>query len=329
MAKGGQLASRISGGALVALILVGLFYHSGSGGEETAAVRLAIPSYGAAFWPNYIAEKKGFYAQQHLVVKQLQLDPNITVTSLIGGAADIAYADSTQLVYAIQKNANLVAVGLSTDRQPYSLMGGPSITSVAQLKGKKIGAVSAIDVYTYVAKTMLRNAGLDPDKDVQWVIGGNQTRRMAAMTEGLIDAGLFSPPSDSRLAGQGFHRLAFAPDVFEHLTLSTQTVRRDWAEKHGDVLRRMLLAQTNALHWLYDPANEAEATRILMGVTGAKQADAKQAYAYFVKPHAWLDGCVHREGLTTVVTILRAMNQLPTVTEADVPKFVDSQWCPK
>jgi NitT/TauT family transport system substrate-binding protein len=317
------------GAGVIASIVIGVSSMCALAADELTTVRYAIPSYGAVFWPNYVADKKGFYTAQNLDVKTIQIDPNITVTSLIGGSIDIAFADSTQLVYAVQKKADLVAVGLSTDRHPYSLIGGPGIMSISQLKGKKIGAVSEIDVYTYVAKKMLRSGGLDPDKDVQWVIGGNQTRRMAAMTAGLIDAGLFTPPSDSRLVSQGFHRLAFAPDLFPHLMLSTQTVRRDWAEKNGDILRRMLRAQVNALHWLYDPANAAEAQRILMTATGAKQADAREAYDAFVKPHAWLDGCVHREGLVTVVGILREMKQLPTLTEADVSKFSDPQWCPK
>lgn len=326
MAKGRRVAFVLTCSTLVVLAAVSFFskFENGSG---AATVNLAIPSYGAAFWPNYVAERKGYYAREHVTVKQVQLDPNITVTSLIGGAIDVAYADSTQLVYAIQKKADLVAVGMSTDKQPYRLVGGPEMTSVAQLKGKKIGAVSEIDVYTYVIKTMLRNGGIDPDRDVEWVIGGNQTRRMAAMTQGLINAGLFSPPSDSRLTSQGYHSLAFAPDVFPHLTLSTQAVRRDWAQQHGEVLKRLLRAQTNALHWLYDPANKDETMRILMDVTGAKLPDAQEAYRYFVQAHVWQDGCVHREGLTSVVTILRAMKQLPTVTEADVPRFTDSQWC--
>ena len=317
------------GAGIIASIVIGSSSMSASAADGMTTVHYAIPSYGAAFWPNYVADKKGFYTQQNLDVKTMQIDPNITVTSLIGGSVDIAFADSTQLVYAVQKKSDLVAVGLSTDRHPYSLVGGPHITAISQLKGKKIGAVSEIDVFTYVAKKMLQNGGVDPDKDVQWVIGGNQTRRMAAMSAGLIDAGLFTPPSDSRLVSQGFHRLAFAPDLFPHLMLSTQTVRRDWAEKNGDVLRRMLRAQVNALHWLYDPANAAEAERILMDATGAKQSDAQEAYDAFVKPHAWLDGCVHREGLVTVVKILREMKQLPTLTEADVPKFSDPEWCPK
>ena len=90
---------------------------------------------------------------------------------------------------------------------------------------------SEIDVYTYVIKTILRGAGLNPDKDVVWVVGGNQQRRLAAMTGGNIDAGFFSPPSDSRLRKAGFNGLAFAPDYVPHLMLSTQVVRRDWAQE--------------------------------------------------------------------------------------------------
>lgn len=289
----------------------------------------AFPSKNAAFWPNFVATSLGYYAKEGIEVQPVVVDPNVSVATLIGGSAEISYADTTQLLLALEKGANLVAVGLSTDRQPYKLMAAPGIKTIADLQGKKIGAASAIDIYTYVLKQIFIKGGLDPDKDVEWIVGGGQNQRLAAAIGGAVQAGLFSPPSDAKLAGLGFTTLAFTPDYYPNLTLSAETVRRDWAQQNGDTLRHQLAAEAAAVKWLNDPANKAHAIQVLVTAVNASPADAEDAYEAYIGKHAWTDGCIHQPGMVNVVKIMHITNQLKTITEADVPKFADPQWCSK
>jgi NitT/TauT family transport system substrate-binding protein len=297
--------------------------------NDKIVVRESYPSKVASFWPNYVAVTQGFYAKQGLDVQDLVVDPNVTVSTLIGNSVEISYADSTQLELALQKGANLVAVGLQTERNPYSLMSSPAVKTVADLKGKRIGAASEIDVYTYVIKQILRKAKLDPDKDVEFVYGGGQNQRLTAAIGGAIQAGLFSPPSDARLKDLGFNVLAFAPDVAPNLTLSVETVRRDWAESHPDVVRKVLAAQLDAVKWLNNPANKAQAIQILQAQTNASASDATQAYDYYVGKHIWSDACVHSRGLIAVSDILHTTGQLTTLATKDIPKYTDTKYCAK
>lgn len=311
-----------------------LFLAAVAGGQAqpasgTVVVHEAFPSKNAAFWPNFVATALGYYAKEGIEVQPVIVDPNVSVSTLIGGSAEISYADTTQLLLALEKGANLVAVGLSTDRQPYKLMAAPGIKTVADLKGKKIGAASAIDIYTYVLKQILRKADLDPDKDVEWVVGGGQNQRLAAAIGGAVHAGLFSPPSDAKLTGLGFTTLAFTPDYYPNLTLSAETVRRDWAQQNGDTLRHLLAAEAAAVKWVNDPANKAQAIEILAKAVNATPADAEDAYEAYIGKHAWTDACIHQPGMVNVVKIMHETKQLKTITEADVPKFADPEWCSK
>jgi NitT/TauT family transport system substrate-binding protein len=208
-------------------------------------------------------------------------------------------------------------------------MAAPGIKTVADLKGKKMGAASAIDIYTYVLKQILRKANLDPDKDVEWVVGGGQNQRLAAAIGGAVQAGLFSPPSDAKLTGLGFTTLAFTPDYYPNLTLSAETVRRDWAQQNGDTLRHLLAAEAAAVKWVNDPANKAQAIDILAKAVNATPGDAEDAYEAYIGKHAWTDACIHHPGMVNVVKIMHETKQLKTITEADVPKFADPEWCAK
>src|SRR5437016_5106608 len=58
-------------------------------------VRLAIPSKGGSFWPNYVAIDQGFYASEGIDLQLNVIDPNITINALIGNGVDVAYADSS------------------------------------------------------------------------------------------------------------------------------------------------------------------------------------------------------------------------------------------
>jgi len=313
--------------AVLALGSVAVVEAEEAGGK--VLIHEAFPSKNAAFWPNFVATSLGLYAKEGIDVQPVLTDPNVSVSALMGGSVEISYADSTQLLLAVEKGANLVAVGLSTDRQPYKLMAAPGIKTIADLKGKKIGAASAIDIYTYVLKQILRKGNLDPDKDVDWVVGGGQNQRLAAAIGGAVQAGLFSPPSDAKLTGLGFTTLAFTPDYYPNLTLSAETVRRDWVEQNGDTLRHLLAAEAAAVKWLNDPANKAGTIDILVKAVNATPADAEDAYEAYIGKHAWTDACIHRPGMVNVVKIMHETQQLKTITEADVPKFADPQWCSK
>jgi ABC-type nitrate/sulfonate/bicarbonate transport system substrate-binding protein len=297
--------------------------------SEKTTIRQVFPSKTAAFWPNYVASAEGLYAKQNLEVENIATDPNVMISALLGGSAEAAYADSTQLMLALEKGANIVAVGLQTDRNPYKLMAAPGIKTIADLKGKKIGVASAIDIYTYVLKEVLKKGGLDPEKDVEFIVGGGQNQRLAAIQSNAVQAGWFTPPGDARLAAQGYTSLAFAPDYYPNLTLSATSVRKDWAAAHPDAMKRFLRAQSDAVKWLYNPANKARAIQVLVDQVGGTPADATEAYNYYVGKKIWPENaCVQKPGLANVVKILRATGQLKTLGEGDVAKFADAEWCP-
>lgn len=302
--------------------------HAQPAPPKLIVIHQAFPSTNAVFWPNYVATSLGYYTREGLDVEPVLADPNVLVATLIGGSVEIANADSTQLMLALDKGANLAAVGIGAERQPYKFMVAPGIKSFADLKGKKVGAAAEIDIYTYVLKQIMLKAKFNPD-DVQWVYGGGQNQRLSAIVGGAIQGGLFSPPGDARLKDLGYNTLAFTPDFYPNLTLSVTSVRRDWAQQNAGTLRRLLRAQSDAVKWLNNPANHQQAIDILVAATKAKPSDAEGAYDYYIRQHLWTDACVHRPGLVNVVNIMHITGQLHTITAADVPKFADTQWCPK
>jgi ABC-type nitrate/sulfonate/bicarbonate transport system substrate-binding protein len=280
-------------------------------------------------WPLFVATHKGFFDREKIAVKTSVISPATITSSLIGGAVEIGFIPAYQLVLSVEKGANVVAIGQGLDPAPYFLMVPASIKTIADLKGKTVAAATPRDVYTVVLREVLKKGGLDPDKDVKFFYGSNSNQRFAALLGGAAAAGLLVPPQTGQLEEKGFHSLAFLPDLYPKLTLSLTAVRRDWAEKNSDVLRRFMRAISAANTWLNDPKNKQEAIDILVKENAANEKSAAEAYDLFVVKTANYpnDACIKTEGMEVLLQMLEQMGDVKG--KPSVSKFVDKQWCPK
>lgn len=295
-----------------------------------ATVLYAVPSFTAIDWPDFVARSQGFYEREGLDVQITLLDGQAVVPALLGGSVQIALASTTGFILAVDSGADLVSVGFGAENSPYHIMAAPGIKSFEDLKGKKLGVNSEqVDVYTTVIKQLLKKNGLNPEADVDLLPAG-QNQRVSAILAGAIQAGLFTLPADAELASRGYTSLAFIPDVVPNLSTSVIVVRRDYAQTH-DAVERFLRARGRANRWLNDPANKTKALQILIDDTKTSPASAALAYDFYVtKSHAYRPNpCITRASLDGVMRILQDDGRLKKLSGKDVPKLMDTRWCPK
>lgn len=312
----------------LALALIGL--PASAQAPNLTTIQYVVPSITAQNWPTFVADAQGYYTREGLDVQMVQIDPSTLVSAVIGGSSQIALGDAAGLVFAVGKGANVVAIGSGADRVPYQLMSTPSIKTVKELKGQTMSAATPIEAYTYVAKTIMKKAGLDPDKDVHFIFGGGQNQRFAALLGGAVQAGWVTPPNDFILKQKGFNDLAFAPDYYPNLQLSITVTRRDWAQQHPQIVRGFLKAMADASRWLNNPANKEAAIALLAQKIKLSPEAASEAYGFYMtRLHEFPDDyCRIRPGMESLLTILHTEGQTKD-TAANVGKYVSSEWCPK
>jgi ABC-type nitrate/sulfonate/bicarbonate transport system substrate-binding protein len=278
-------------------------------------------------WPDFVAEQKGFLEREGLQVETSVVNVRSSITSLITGAIEISFANAGDLILAVDQGADLVGVGSGVERALYKLIAQPDIRTFADLKGKKLSAAGPADAYTHVIRDILRQNGLDPDRDVEFIFGSSSNDRFLAVQAGGVDAALFVPPQDRELIEKGFSVLASTMDYYPQLQLSLTAVRRDWAEQNADVLRRYLRARAGASQWLNDPANRDEATKLLADTL--KIPTDVAAYTYdqnIMRIQAFPnDGCIQRVGMEKLIEVLHALGQVQSVSP--VERYIDRQWC--
>ncbi|MNI27612.1 putative aliphatic sulfonates-binding protein precursor [compost metagenome] len=119
--------------------------------------------------PSYVAYEKGFFAEEGLDVELVSGSMDTMKTGLTTGEFTVTNGDFVWFT-SIQQGLDLKVIGgLHHGCIKLVVPPGSDIKTAADLKGKRIGVDEIGGVPMAVASVVLSNAGLDPQKDVQWL----------------------------------------------------------------------------------------------------------------------------------------------------------------
>lgn len=86
-------------------------------------------------------------------------------------------------------------------------VGQPEIHSLRELRGKRLGVMDYGDILYRGLRPWLREAGLDPDRDVDWVRGIHPGHQAEALRAGDVDATFMRTFEGQDLSAEGFNVL--------------------------------------------------------------------------------------------------------------------------
>ncbi|HEU4963319.1 MAG TPA: phosphate/phosphite/phosphonate ABC transporter substrate-binding protein [Bacilli bacterium] len=183
-----------------------------------------------------------------LLSKELDMDVKVVVTTnytaLIEGMAakqiDVGFLSPVDYVFAHdnKKAVNLLLQTVRNGSSSYKSMfvkraDDTSINKLEDVKGKRIAFVSASSAagYTYPA-AMLKDAGIDPEKDVQGQMAGGHDKALAALYRGDVDvATVFDDARDQMIKEYPDVKEKLVPFVWtEEIPNDTVSIRNDLPE---------------------------------------------------------------------------------------------------
>lgn len=237
--------------------------------STSEGLTLKVAYYDAALqsFPAYLANELGMFNKHDLTVELLNVQGGPAATSaLLSKSADIMLngADNVTLARAAKNGPDLVAVSGNTSGQVNSLIVRPNLDTpnagkgfpalMHDLKGKKIGVPARGSSLENITRMMLSQAGMDPDKDVNWVAVGTASAMTTSIQTQKVDVLLAPEP------------------------LLTQIVD---VQKSAKVLLEMRDGQPESMQWPFNmwwalrdtTKSNAESIR-------AFQAAMKETYAY-------------------------------------------------
>ena len=265
-----------------------------------------------------VAKQKGFLREEGITLEFDRVDSSEELmTKFINGTYDIIQTNADHVVAWTegqgtdgQKHDFVIVMGGYRGRQPLELVVGPSIGTVADLRGSVLG-VDAVDTgYSPMLVYMLRQEGLVWPGDYELKPVGGGPMRVQSMLNGETAGGLV--PLDDTLQQRGFHSLLTSANYITSYARGVTTARREWADKNADLLVRYIRAMVRAINWLLDPGNKDEALEIIVAADGVSFVEAQEIYREAVDPTFGFitDAKIEHKGIEQILKIREMMGQM-------------------
>ena len=207
-------------------------------------VRMSISAVDVSFLTGGLAVKRGMFRDEGLDVELIRMNANVSITAL--STTDIDYTMVFgSVVRGALRGMPMRVVASFMDSSTHLLIARPEYRSIRDLKGKTL-AVSTIGATSDVAaRMMIKQGGIDPEKELKIIPLGVERARYAALREGIVDVAVLSPPTDTDAQRQGYRILSRFHELFKLPFAGLGTHLKKLKEKPDEV-KRMVKALLRA-----------------------------------------------------------------------------------
>ena len=185
---------RVNAFCRAALVLV-MFYACAPWAQaQPIALNFVYTGSGSQSDALKFSHEAGFFKKRGLELTMLYVTSGITTSqTIVSGAAAVATTTATDALRAMVAGAPMKIIMVNIDQFQHLFVARPGIAGPKEMKGKKI-AVSRYGAFSDIqTRFVVRQWGLDPDKDVQILQIGNSAARAAALASGGVDGAIVTP----------------------------------------------------------------------------------------------------------------------------------------
>jgi len=179
---------------------------------KLSPVRIGYVSRSILDMPYIIARDRGFFREEGLEPELIFMRAAQTIPAMLAGGVDFGSATGTAIAAAVS-GVDVRLIFALTDRPSFDLISVPSITSVQQLRGKKLGTSGVGSLAEILARQILIANKISLEQ-VTFLPFGTSDVTYVALKAGTIDATMLQIPQKFFAVDEGFRNLASGADVY-------------------------------------------------------------------------------------------------------------------
>ena len=260
-------------------------------------MRIGFAGVGVNAVPLILGEKRGFFQEEGLQTEFIQMLPTVGMAANVSGDIDYWTNFGPLTVAGVIRGLPVKVVACYVPSIPYALISRPEFKSVQELRGKTIGVNVFGGSQETIAKLIFKHFGLDPDKDVKFLVPGATEARFASMKQGLTAATMGTPPSDFLAKKLGFVVLARSHELFSWPVGGLLATVKKIKEK-PDATKRVIKAGIKANRYIRQ--NREGTIQFMMGWMKIDKEMATATYESSWKIYNE-DGSVPEDGLRLII----------------------------
>ncbi|MEX0803190.1 MAG: ABC transporter substrate-binding protein [Candidatus Binatia bacterium] len=201
-------------------------------------VNISYPGLTGDSLPVWVAKEAGVFDDNDIRANLIYMEGGrLSIQSLISGSTQFMGGDAVSALTAVAGGLDIVLLASAKNILPYVFAVSPDIEHPKDLKNKII-AISQIGGRAgEVARMVVKNIGLNPDKDVKYLSVGGSRSRLAALSKGTVQAAPVARGLVPTVEKAGLKTLEVKPIPFIVDALWTT---RKYAETHPAIVNRVI-----------------------------------------------------------------------------------------
>lgn len=270
----------------------------------------------------FMAQQEGLFKKNGLDVELVHIPSSSRgIQTILAGEIAFSFMDGANEVQADIKGANIALVAGATNRQVFSLMARPEIKKIGDLRGKKIG-ITRIGSSTHTSALFaLGTAGLKPS-DYQILPLMEVPNILTALMAGQVDAGVVSPPTNSRARKAGLNELMnLAKEGPEYVSVGVGT-SRSYINANEDIVRRVVRSYAEGVYLF--KTNKEMALRMIQNQLKVKDLDIQEDTYNQFRQYLEYPPYVSRKAMEAVIADVAEKE--PAAKSAKPDDFIDMRF---
>ncbi len=159
-------------------------------GADTVTLSIPTKTFQQVIYP--IAQERGYMKEEGIDLKLVYVEATPSIQTLLAGSLQFTGSGTSALVAIAKGGAPLKTVLAVNDQVLQWVLTRPNISSVKDLKGKKIATTGIATVAVFMLKQILTKYGIDGNKDVFYVDPGSNNQ-LTMLLAGAADAAILGP----------------------------------------------------------------------------------------------------------------------------------------
>jgi ABC-type nitrate/sulfonate/bicarbonate transport system substrate-binding protein len=207
-------------------------------------VRIGYVSRSILDMPFIIARDRGYFREEGLEPELIFMKAAQTIPAMLAGGIDFGTATGTAVAAAVS-GVDVRVVFALTDKPSFDLLAAPGITTLQQLRGKKLG-ITAFGALAEILARQIFIANKIPPEQITFLPLGTSDVLYVALKAGAVDATMLQIPQNFLAMDEGFRKLASGADVYRAVQGGLTTTKATINE-HSELVTKMIRVTQRSL----------------------------------------------------------------------------------
>ena len=210
-------------------------------GQKLERLVIGYPAPVASLGIIDVMRKAGLFKKYGLDVDLVYIQGSpILTAAMVSGQVPLSFLGGAAIVASAVGGADTVYLACGINTLYWRLFSTPDVKTLDDLRGKKIGLTTMGSQEDAVMRFLLKERGINPDRDVSFLAVGAAPTRLAALSKGVVQASVFIPPQDIAAEKLGLHPLIDMSQLGLYIPGSCFASTKTYIGTHRDTVTRVM-----------------------------------------------------------------------------------------